>query len=178
MVWTLIKIAVVLFIIMLFLIKPGKRRDTSYFKTKMYAHRGLHGAGVPENSLTAFRLARESGYGVELDVQMTKDRKLVVFHDGSLKRMCGVDGYLRDYTYDELCEFRLAGTDERIPLFEDVLKTLGKTDLICEIKATTATNATIYADTLTKRFVTTKDVFASSHSVPILCSGLRRITPR
>ena len=134
MIWTLINIAIVLLLIMLFLIKPGKRRDTSYFKTKMYAHRGLHGAGVPENSLTAFRLARESGYGVELDVQMTKDRKLVVFHDGNLKRMCGVDGYLRDYTYDELCEFRLAGTDEKIPLFEDVLKVLKKTDLICEIK--------------------------------------------
>ena len=141
MVWILIKTAIVLltvflvlFCVFLYFIMPGKKRDTSYFRGKMYAHRGLHGAGVPENSLTAFRLAREAGYGVELDVQMTKDRKLVVFHDGNLKRMCGVDGFLRDYTYEELSEFRLAGTDEIIPLFEDVLKTLGKTDLICEIK--------------------------------------------
>ena len=134
MIWTLINTAVVLFLITLFLVKPNKRRDTSYFHTKMYAHRGLHGNGVPENSLTAFRLAYESGYGVELDVQMTKDGQLVVFHDGNLKRMCGVDGFLRDYTYEELQEFRLAGTDERIPLFSEVLKTLKNTDLICEIK--------------------------------------------
>ncbi len=134
MIWTIFWIAVVLFIVMLILIKPNKRRDTSYFHTKMYAHRGLHGNGVPENSLTAFKLARESGYGVELDVQMTRDGRLVVFHDGNLLRMCGVDGYLRDYTYEELQGFRLAGTDERIPLFKDVLSTLGSTDLICEIK--------------------------------------------
>lgn len=127
-------IVVLLFIWMLVLIKPGEKRDTSYFEKKMYAHRGLHGNGVPENSLTAFRLARENGYGVELDVQMTKDKKLVVFHDGTLLRMCGVNGYLRDYTYEELLSFSLKETDEKIPLFEDVLKTLGPTDLICEIK--------------------------------------------
>lgn len=129
-----IKIAVVLFVIMLILIKPRKKRDTYYFHTKMYAHRGLHGNGVPENSITAFKLAYEHGYGVELDVQMTKDGKLVVFHDGSLLRVCGVDGMLKDYTYEELCKFSLNNTDEKIPLFEDVLKVLKDTDLICEIK--------------------------------------------
>lgn len=127
-------LCVLALILMLILIKPNKKRSTKYFETKMYAHRGLHGNGVPENSLTAFRLARENGYGVELDVQMTKDKKLVVFHDGSLKRMCGVDGYLRDYTYEELCSMRLKDSNETIPLFEDVLKELGDTDLICEIK--------------------------------------------
>lgn len=125
---------VILFPAFLFMIKPNRKRDTSYFRTKMYAHRGLHGNGVPENSLQAFALAREHGYGVELDVQMTKDKKLVVFHDGNLKRMTGVDGFLRDYTYEELQEFRLKETDEKIPLFTDVLKTLGNMDLICEIK--------------------------------------------
>ena len=69
-----IVIAVILlaFFVFAFIImtKPGRKRDTSYFRHKMYAHRGLHGDGVPENSLTAFRLARENGYGVELDVQM------------------------------------------------------------------------------------------------------------
>lgn len=130
----LIVIAVFLLIIVSIMVKPGKKRDTSYFRTKMYAHRGLHDREVPENSLWAFRLARENGYGVELDVQMTADGKLVVFHDGNLKRVCGVDGFLRDYTYEELRQFRLKDTDERIPLFSEVLKTLGKTDLICEIK--------------------------------------------
>lgn len=130
----LIRLAIILFIIALILIKPGKKRDTSYFHNKMYAHRGLHDDVVPENSLTAFRLARENGYGVELDVQMTKDGQLVVFHDGNLKRVCGVDGFLRDYTYEELQQFSLKGTQEKIPLFSTVLNTLGTTDLICEIK--------------------------------------------
>lgn len=128
-------IILVSLIAMIIMIRPNTRRDTSYFEGKMYAHRGLHDNEVPENSLWAFRLARENGYGVELDVQMTKDEKLVVFHDGNLKRICGVDGYLRDYTYSELQEFNLKNTNEKIPLFSDVLDTLGGVDLICEIKS-------------------------------------------
>lgn len=130
----ILPVVVAVLIVMLVMIKPNKKRDTSYFQAKMYAHRGLHGNGVPENSITAFKLARQKGFGVELDVQMTKDKKLVVFHDGTLLRMCGADGFLRDYTYEELQSFSLKGTDEKIPLFEEVLKVLGNTDLICEIK--------------------------------------------
>ena len=65
---------------------------------------------------------------------MTKDKQLVVFHDGNLKRVCGVDGFVKDYTYEELKQFRLCDTEERIPLFYDVLMALKDTDLICEIK--------------------------------------------
>ena len=118
----------------LYAIAPGPKRDYSDYKGLMYAHRGLHGNGVPENSMKAFKLAVEGGYGVELDVQFTKDHKIVVFHDANLKRMCGVDKRVRDCTYEELLTYRLAGTDETIPLFEDVLKVLDKTTLICEIK--------------------------------------------
>lgn len=114
--------------------KPGKKRDTSYFKNKMYAHRGLHDEEVPENSLMAFRLASEAGFGVELDVQMTKDGQLVVFHDGDLKRMCGAEGNLRDHTYEELSAFKLKDTGEKIPLFSEVLEILDGADIICEIK--------------------------------------------
>lgn len=131
---TILVIVAILIITVLVMVKPNKKRDTSYFRGKDYAHRGLHGKGVPENSLWAFKLAREKGYGVELDVQMTKDGQIVVFHDGTLNRMCGIDGHLKDYTYEELQEFRLAGTDERIPLFKDVLEVLDASDLICEIK--------------------------------------------
>lgn len=134
MIGFILTVAIILFIVMLIMVKPNKKRDTSYFQIKMYAHRGLHGNGVPENSIQAFKLARENGYGVELDVQMTKDGQVVVFHDGNLKRMCGVDGFLKDYTYEELQAFSLAGTDQKIPLFKDVLDVLGPTDLVCEIK--------------------------------------------
>lgn len=86
-----------------------------------YAHRGLHGQGVPENSLTAFERARDHGYGAELDVHLTLDGRLVVIHDSEIERMCGRAGIVELLTLDELRSCRLAGTDEHIPTFEEVL---------------------------------------------------------
>ena len=108
-----------------------------------YAHRGLHNndSDAPENSLSAFRKAVENGYGIELDVQLTKDDKLVVFHDGTLSRVCGIDKKLCDYTYDELCTIKLCNSDEHIPLFEDVLNLVdGQVPLIVEVKFYTDVN--------------------------------------
>ena len=102
-----------------------------------YAHRGLHdnASDVPENSMAAFQKAVEGGYGIELDVQLTKDRVPVVFHDESLKRVCGVEGNVRDYTFEQLQQFPLCGSAERIPKFSDVLDLVrGKVPLIVEIK--------------------------------------------
>ena len=131
--WIII-VLLVLSLLFLYLIKPNKKRDTSYFENKMYAHRGLHDEEVSENSLTAFKKAKEAGFGVELDVQLTKDDVLVVFHDGNLKRMCGIDGELKNYTYEELCQYRLKNTGDKIPTFKEVLSLLEDMDLICEIK--------------------------------------------
>ena len=61
-----------------------------------YAHRGLHGNGVCENSLTAFRLAKENGFGVELDVHLLKDGNLAVIHDSDLIRITGKSGKIED----------------------------------------------------------------------------------
>ena len=124
-----------LFLMLSYCLAPNGRRDVSDFRGKRYAHRGLHNATIPENSLSAFRRAAEQGFGVELDVQMTKDKQLVVFHDGTLDRMCGREGNLRDYTYEELCKLNLKDSKEKIPLFADVLKVLGQTDLVCELKS-------------------------------------------
>ncbi len=123
-----------LLLLLLMLMKPNNKRDISSLQGKMYAHRGLHDAKIPENSIAAFQAAKDNGYGVELDVQMTKDNCLVVFHDGDLWRMCGVKGRLRDYTYEELQQFQLKDTEEKIPLFSEVLQLLGRTDVICELK--------------------------------------------
>ena len=104
---------------------------------RCYAHRGLHdnATDAPENSMAAFRKAVEAGYGIELDVQLSKDRIPVVFHDETLRRVCGVEGKVRDYTFEELQQFRLCGTGERIPRFEDFLNLVdGRVPLIIEIK--------------------------------------------
>lgn len=130
----LIILLLLLVLLNLYLIAPNGKRDCSAFSGLMYAHRGLHEPGVPENSMEAFRRAREAGYGVELDVQYTSDGKIVVFHDGTLTRMCGVDKKVADCSYEELQEYRLEGSEERIPLFEDVLKVLVDVPLVCEIK--------------------------------------------
>ena len=123
----------------LFLIAPSarKKQTEEFFEKngKLYAHRGLHGNGVPENSLEAFRLACENGYGMELDLRVTADDKLCVFHDGTLKRMCGVEGKVEEKTVSELRELRLAGTEQYIPTFDEVLELVnGKTALIVELK--------------------------------------------
>lgn len=106
------------------------------YEQTLIAHRGLfNNQDVPENSLTAFRKAVGKGFGIELDLQLTSDDQIVVFHDVSLKRMTGIDKKLSDCTYEELCSYPLLDTDERIPLFKDVLQVLHKdTPLVVEIK--------------------------------------------
>ena len=100
-----------------------------------YAHRGLHSQGVPENSMTAFRMALEKGYGVELDVHLLRDGTLAVIHDSSLLRTAGADVLVEDLTLQELGNYRLEGTDEQIPLFSQVLELYaGKAPLIVELK--------------------------------------------
>lgn len=102
-----------------------------------YAHRGLHDKdnGVPENSLAAFRRAAEHGFGAELDVHLTRDGRLAVIHDDSLLRTAGVDVKASDLTAEELAQYRLEGTDEKIPFLEEVLPIFeGRAPLIVELK--------------------------------------------
>lgn len=113
------------------------RPDTKVFRRWLYAHRGLHdnASDAPENSMKAFKNAVEAGFGIELDIQLSKDYIPVVFHDFTLKRVCGKEGKIKDYTYEELQQFRLCESEERIPKFEDVLKLVdGKVPLIVEFK--------------------------------------------
>ncbi len=109
------------------------------FVGKNFAHRGLHteDKAIPENSLAAFDAACRKGYGSELDVQLSADGKVFVFHDDTLGRVTGAPGVAEDQPWDYLKDLKLCGTDETIPLFRDVLETVdGRTPLIVEFKAT------------------------------------------
>ena len=109
-----------------------------------YAHRGLHGNGVPENSMEAFRLALEAGYGIELDIHLLKDGNLAVIHDSSLKRTAGVDVEIEDLTTEDLKKYHLEGTEETIPQFKEVLDLFaGKAPLIVELKAERGNHAVL-----------------------------------
>lgn len=100
------------------------------------AHRGLWSPdGPPENSIAAFRAARDAGFGVELDVQLTADGEAVVFHDTTLARMTGVEGRISDHTADDLGRMTLGGTDETIPTLSDALAHIGSHTMVhIEIK--------------------------------------------
>lgn len=100
-----------------------------------YAHRGLHDETLPENSMGAFRAALEAGCGIELDIHLMKDGNLAVIHDASLMRVVGADVKIEDLTVADLENYRLAGSDEKIPLFREVLDLYaGKAPLIVELK--------------------------------------------
>ena len=71
-------------------------------KMKVYAHRGYSGR-YPENTMLAFKKAEETGcYGIELDVQLTKDGEVVIIHDERVDRTTDGTGWVRDYTLAEL----------------------------------------------------------------------------
>ena len=114
------------------------RPDPAPFNTKFFAHRGLHdnGSDAPENSMAAFRKAVESGFGIELDVQLTADLVPVIFHDPDLLRVCGVNRQVRDCTYAQLQEYKLFGSNERIPTLREFLEMVdGRVPLIVEFKS-------------------------------------------
>ena len=102
-----------------------------------YAHRGLfnNDGGLPENSLGAFQAAVDNRYGIELDIQLSKDKIPMVFHDATLKRVCGIDAKLADYTCEELQQMKLLGTEYTIPTLKEVLELVdGRIPLLVEFK--------------------------------------------
>ncbi len=106
------------------------------FLARPLAHRGLHGPGVPENSLAAARAAIAAGYGIELDLQPSADGVAMVFHDATLERMTAREGRVDSLTAAELGALRLAGTDETIPTFREFLgEVAGRVPVLVEIKS-------------------------------------------
>lgn len=122
-----------------FLLCPrfSRKKELFSFPQTQFAHRGYHCAEkqIPENSMAAFQRAIDFGYGIELDLHLTRDHKLVVFHDNTLSRMCHTTGTIEDSTYQELQKLLLLNTTEHIPLFLDVLSLVdGKVPLLIELK--------------------------------------------
>lgn len=136
---------IILFIIILFYIymvfpRRSEIKRILDLSPSMFAHRGYHDIAhqIPENSMTAFNAAINHGYGIELDLHLTRDEQLVVFHDNTLKRLCGRPEKVEEMTYDDLKDLSLLGTSERIPLFDEVLAAVdGRVPLLIELKIPT-----------------------------------------
>jgi len=110
-----------------------------FLTRRPFAHRGLHDAdrGIPENSLAAFDRAIERGYGIELDVRMTRDGDVIVFHDPNLDRMTGSHGQIVRMSWQQLRGIRLKGSDETLQTLHDVLLHVrGRVPVLIEVKAT------------------------------------------
>lgn len=124
----------------LYMIWPGKRRvEMERYKRVKYAHRGLHDSEKAENSMSAFKAAKEAGFGIELDVRLSKDGELMVFHDDNLSRMVGNPGKVVDFTAEELGNMSLLGTEDGIPTLRQVLDLIdGAVPLLIEIKMSTS----------------------------------------
>ena len=137
----IIIIIVLLVLFWLYLLCLRCRRgkmDQAYFRQWRYAHRGLHDREkcIPENSMAAFKRAAANGFGAELDVHLMKDGKLAVIHDASLLRTAGADVEIEDLTAEALEQYPLEGTEQRIPLLEEVLPLFtDRAPLIVELKA-------------------------------------------
>lgn len=109
----------------------------SRFLTHPIAHRGLHdaGAGVIENSPSAFDRAIRLGYGIELDVQLSADGVPMVFHDSTLDRLTQTTGPVRARASTELADLRLTGSADTIPTLAQVLdQVAGQVPLLIELK--------------------------------------------
>ncbi len=117
------------------LVKPKPRR-VGFLSRTPYAHRGLHGDGVIENSRAAVLAAVQAGYGVEIDVQLSLDGAAFVFHDPTLDRLTGSRGALRSLASRDLSAIPLSGSDETIPRLEEILALVdGRVPILIELKA-------------------------------------------
>lgn len=112
-------------------------RDCEWIKNGYFAHRGLHtrDLSIPENTRTAYQLAVNEGYGIELDINHLKDGTIVCFHDEDFKRLCGIDKRLQDETYEEIKDYHILNTQETIPTLQEVLQIVNrKVPLLIELK--------------------------------------------
>jgi glycerophosphoryl diester phosphodiesterase len=101
------------------------------------AHRALHdrAQGRPENSLAAIRAAMTGGYGIEIDLQLSRDGQAMVFHDYELDRLTGEKGALALRSAAELGAIALRHGTEGVPTLAQVLQTVaGRVPLLIEIK--------------------------------------------
>ncbi len=169
-------ILIVLAIMALYLImimpKILNRPDLKDFMGIDYAHRGLHQDKniSPENSLTAFKLAVDKNYGIELDVQLSKDGVPLVFHDDSLKRVCGIDVKVKDMDYKDLRQLNLYESNEKIPHLKEVLDLVdGRVPLIVEIKASKALESeALYCEAIAPYLDNYKGIYCVESFNPIV----------
>ena len=103
-----------------------------------FAHRGLWGGPVPENSLAAARAAIAGGFGIECDVRLSRDGTVMVFHDAATGQLTGHPGRIASMATHDIASLRLGGGEERVPTLAQLIGLIaGRVPLLIEIKTDT-----------------------------------------
>ncbi len=126
--------------------KPPENESLAWLLNRPIAHRGLHAnnSAIPENSLKAFDAAANKEYIIELDIHLLADKNLAVFHDDNLQRICGINTEIKSLTAKELAKINLLGSEEKIPLLDEVFELVnGKVPILIEIKNQDGNNSLI-----------------------------------
>ena len=127
--YIILAVLLLIFLVYAVLVIPSSGAKANKFKGVRFAHRGLYGGNVKENTAQAFRAAVSAGYGIELDVQLSNDGVPVVAHDYDLKRVFGIEGRVDSFSAAELAGFG-------VPRFSEALEIIGgKVPLLAEMKA-------------------------------------------
>ncbi|MBX7481492.1 glycerophosphodiester phosphodiesterase family protein [Qipengyuania qiaonensis] len=117
-------------------VRPPEPARVGWLREWPYAHRGLHGAGVPENSLAAFAGAVECGMGIECDIQRSRDHAAMLVHDWELERLTGVTGPTAGYTADELAQIAFLDSEHKLARLDELLALAeGRVPILIEIKS-------------------------------------------
>lgn len=168
-------IAAVLLLILFLLAPSFRRRQMRPWAKTAFAHRGLHGNGVCENTLAAFEKACQAGFGIELDVQLSRDGCVMVFHDDTLQRMLGDPRRVDAADRAEL-QAMVLEDGNGIPTFEEVLSLVdGRVPLLVEIK-----NGRRNDELCRKTMALLKDykgAFVMESFNPLIVGWLRRNAP-
>lgn len=142
------------------------------------AHRGLHGKGVPENSLAAFRAAARRGYAIEFDVRLGHGDAPIVFHDANLKRMTGADRPLASTPCAALKKLRLHDTDQHVPDLAEVLEEIGGTvPLLVELKTPTDRDSGTLEAAVWRVLAGYRGAYAVQSFLPATVAWFRREAP-
>ena len=141
------------------------------------AHRGLHGNGIVENSLSAAKAAIEANYSIEVDLQLARDGEVIVFHDKTLDRLTSETGEVIARAASELKRIKLKDTNDTIPLLDDLLQLVGgRVPLILELKSTWNGDVTL-AKAVASRLVEYHGPVAVMSFDPGLVVALKQFAP-
>ena len=134
MIWWILALIGLTWLLYIFMIRCGRTKQ-HWLADWYYAHRGLHDAERPENTMPAFAAACEAGFGIELDVHLSRDGEVVVIHDHDLMRLAGRPDAPEDLSADELADLSILGSGYGAPRLTEVLALVdGRVPLLIELK--------------------------------------------